>query len=538
MQIGDYIHYRYSNYRNAGLQFKSDNVKNTTSPNVTTKIFNNQRSQILNSLPKKDVASKNMIKTTLEAQLNFFFNSKNSSMINFGFSIEEQKQLEQAIIKIFEQAMASLDIDLSGVKINYGTLSAKGIQNVEISDKGQKVELGKVRKSPLGGKKGKVTKESAVYRRVLALVALRDSLSASNISSNFVDRVNALQKNYTGLIEELKQNIDAAGGVIKGVDAKGAAILQSKDFVITDANRDFINEINELIKLTKEITNIQITGLLGEYIPAISQYVANEVALKGVQECLNELNSLDFNIDIIKGKVTGQKRTRKVLRKEKFIQKTGNSSATDSQIGDVGIRTNYTQDKVDVILDLPDNKTINASMKNVNFAAARKMGRGINIFNGVSVLNFLQDYDIFTNHYLNIVANEMRDDPAPESLVQQAHEAAKLTIALHALTGGVWGQSAGGAIGKTAQAEILVINDNSSKYSQFKVYFMSDLIDKVEKNLDLIKVEGLQKTYVNKWVEVENSRFDNKAAFKRVSNILAQLHQEKLKVSISLDALV
>jgi hypothetical protein len=33
------------------------------------------------------------------------------------------------------------------------------------------------------------------------------------------------------------------------------------------------------------------------------------------------------------------------------------------------------------------------------------MGRGINIFSGTSSLNFLQDYPIFANHYLNITAN-------------------------------------------------------------------------------------------------------------------------------------
>jgi hypothetical protein len=44
----------------------------------------------------------------------------------------------------------------------------------------------------------------------------------------------------------------------------------------------FIQEINDLIKLTKKTTDTQVTGYLGEYIPAISQYVANMVAKKGV----------------------------------------------------------------------------------------------------------------------------------------------------------------------------------------------------------------------------------------------------------------
>ena len=124
-------------------------------------------------------------------------------------------------------------------------------------------------------------------------------------------------------------------------------------------------------------------------------------------------------------------------------------------------------------------------MKNINFAAAQSMGRGINIFSGTSSLNFLQDYPIFANHYLNITANlgRLAFDQAPSGLIKQAHEEMKMTIALHALTGNVWGQSAGGAIGKTAQAEILVVNDTSNKYGQFKVYFMSDILNTISKNL-------------------------------------------------------
>ena len=526
MQIGNYIHYRFSHYKTSGLNY---NGSSTPNPEI---VFQQQRTKLLSSLPDRK-ANKTAIKSTLEAQLNFFFNSNTADQtINLGFTPEEQQQLHNAVIKIFEQAMASLQIDLNGASIDYNNLSATGGGSVDVM--GEQVEFRNLRKNKLGGKKGKQTKESAVYRRILALKALRDSLAANQVSSNFIQRVNNLESQYEELINELSQSVGGESGIIRG---KGSAILKSKSMSIKE-HGTFIQEINDLIKLTKKTTDTQVTGYLGEYIPAISQYVANMVAEKGVQECLADLNNGNFNIDIITGRVVGDQRTRKVLQKSAVIGKKGNSSSTDAQIGDVNIRTNYTQDKVDVILDLPQNEKINASMKNINFAAAQSMGKGINIFSGTSSLNFLQDYPIFANHYLNITANlgRLAFDQAPSGLIKQAHEEMKMTIALHALTGNVWGQSAGGAIGKTAQAEILVVNDTSNKYGQFKVYFMSDILNAISKNLKLITIDGLSENNPNWWVG-ELGVNNNQAAFKRVANILAHLHTQKLKVSISFDAL-
>lgn len=527
MQIGNYVHYRFSNYWANGLNYENGS---TPDPEL---VFQNQRTKLLNSLPDRG-NYKATIKSTLEAQLNFFFNSNNAQSINLGFTQEEQQQLHNAVIKIFEQAMASLSVNLNDAKINYKNLHATGGQSIDLM--GESVEFGKMRKNKLGGKSGRSTKESSVYRRVSALIALRDSLANNDISSNFVNQVNLLEQNYGDLINELALSVGGNTGIIRG---QGSNILQSKSMSLnTQRKKDFITEINSLIQQTKKTTNTQITGYLGEYIPAISQYIFNQAAIKGVEECLAELSDANFNIDLIVNRVIGDKRTRKVLQKSTIIGKKGNTSSTDAQVGDVGIRTNYTQDKVDVVLDLPDNKTINASMKNINFAAAQRMGRGINIFSGVSILNFLQDYPIFTNHYLNITANlgRLAFDKAPNELIKKAHEEMKMTIALHALTGGVWGQSAGGSINKTAQAEILVINDTSKKYGQFQVYFMSDILNKIQSNLDLITIEGLNTTHSN-WWEGELGVKNNQLAFKRVANILVNLHSQKLKVSISFDTL-
>lgn len=527
MQIGNYVHYRFSNYRSFGLGFNSG-----TSPNPQ-KVFQTQRAKILNSLPKRQ--DKIGIRSTLEAQLNFFFNSNDTTQaINMGFTVDEQKQIHEAVIKLFQQAMAAINLNLDGANIDYNNLYATGGGTVDVM--GEAVEFNKMRKTKLGGKKGIMTKESAVYRRVLALISLRDQLAKENISSNFVARVNTLQTQYKDLIAELSASVDGEGGIIRG---KGSAILGSKNMAInTTEKRAFISEINELIQLTKKTADTQLIGYLGEYIPAISQYIANQVAIKGVKECLAELDSTDFNIDVITGMVVGDQRTRKVLQKSAVINKKGNQSATDAQVGDIKIRTNYTQDKVDVILDMPDNTKINASMKNVNFAAAQTLGKGINIFSGTSSLNFLQDYPSFANHYLNVTANlgRLAFDQAPASLIKAAHEEMKMTIALHALTGGVWGQSSGGAIAKTAQAEILVVNDTSKRQGQFKVYFMSDILDAITKNLDLIQIDGLTMNNPNWWVG-ELGVNNNQLAFKRVANVLAHLHGQKLKVSISFDAL-
>ena len=107
----------------------------------------------------------------------------------------------------------------------------------------------------------------------------------------------------------------------------------------------------------------------------------------------------------------------------------------------------------------------------------------------------------------------------------------KLTVLLKALAGGVAGRSADGQIGMSQEADLFIINDNS--VGRFRVYLIDDILNAVQANIDLLKTGGLDhlsklsNTYVGSRGDLNMGD-----ARVRISNLLAQLHQMELQVSI------
>ena len=240
-------------------------------------------------------------------------------------------------------------------------------------------------------------------------------------------------------------------------------------------------------------------------------------------------------MDIIKGRVIGDKRSYKTISRDKVIHKAENPTGTlESIIGPLSARTSYTQDKVDIVLTLPEGGVINASAKNIN-----RYANSIHILRGSSSLNFLQDYPVFANHYLNIVSTH-EDGLSPSGYaLDAAHDIMKLTIALHALTGGVWGMDKDKTkFSKSDSAEIFVINrSGGGQKGNFKIYFMSDILNKVANNLDLIEIKGYKTgSYNNSRMPPEDAP-NIKSAYARIAALLAELHKQQLEITISTKAL-
>ena len=537
MKVGDYIHYKFSNYRSYGTGFNSGSSSNINGA------FRAQKNAILNSLPKRSIGNKSMIKSTLEQQLNFFFSPNNNAVINTGYTPEETEKIRQLIIQICQSACSALNTN----SINWNTLDAFGANEATSQELKDFNKLKRGSGSHLAN-----TNKMAIYRRLKALIDHRDSLGEgiSSVDKDFIAGVNKLQNEYNAIIADLEASLTSSDGNIyirtgygSGAGMKTGGTFKASGSTSGQSHGDFMKAIQELMHQTKETTNVKLKGLLGEYVPTATQYVFQQVAKKGLQDCLADFNANpEIAIDIVNGKVIGQSRSRKTLDSSKVIGKRGLDSL-EATIGDIKTSVSATQDKVDVMLDIPGNQKINASMKNYRLGSGHS---SINVLKGTSSLKYLQQYPYFTNHYLNITANIGRDDPAPSSLVQQAHNTAKMTIILHALMGGVWGQQADGSFGNSAKAEIMVVNNSIGNVGNFKVYFMSDIIDAIVKNIELGKVDikGLNEPweYNNKWIVKQGTNprdrvKSNTLAFKRVANILGQLHTQQLAVSIDIQAL-
>lgn len=536
MKLGSYIHFGYHNYLANG-----DRAKGGSNPQILS-IVQAHQAALKKVLPAKNQQEKERIKSYLEEQLNFFF-APGNKVLELGYSVEDAEKIQQMILQVFDSIISQLGLNVGNTTINYSNLSARG-GGIKLNS-GEYIDFMRERKNKLGGKTGYRTTYSAIARRMESLITKRNSLlgATEGIDKEFVDKVNELEEEYSKLFKDIQSNLDKYGGIQTGFHKKGNVDTSNARgiFKMNEAQKNFVDKMQNAIDLTKQVTNDAIAGALGEYIPAITQYVYQQLEDEKIDELLNNFeNNFDCFIGEISGevkkKVVGQKTSRKALLKNKVSSKKDNNHATDAQIADVPIRTNYTQDKVDVELELPDHQKINASMKNVNLFAGN-----IKVLTGTSTLNFLQDYPGFGNYYLNVTANNGRfsNDSAPASEIQRAHDLAKLTIALHALIGGVWGEDKEtGLIGKTPAAEILVVNNTAGKTGNFKIYFMSDLLDKIEKNLDLVKIEGWDgvRTYDNTWLRPYSPNINS--ALARSAQVLAQLHTEQLKVSISPKTLI
>lgn len=523
MKAGDYIHYRYKNYSKFGLKVN----KGSDHPDPTG-IFNEQRALIINKAKSRYEGNKEGIRTELEKRLNLYFNLRTASgKLQFGWTDAQAANMESKIVQLFEEILESLGKQelLYGTKKNYSTLSAGSKDNLNLGD--SKNFFASRNKNKIGGEKSpgvskQFTKLFAVKDRIQELINLRDTLKndveASQVGQEFIDGVSAFEEKYRGIIKFVNEN----------------ASVQS-NYRISDLGVNFIQDLQKLMDLTRQVTNTAIEGYMGEYIPAITSEVYRRMESEGIEECLSYLESEHTTfIELIKGQVVGGKTSRKATSKSNFIENTTNKSkySTDTRLGKTDSHSGYTADKVDVHFELPSG-VINASMKNVNLSNQKK----INILSGSSTANFAQDYALFTNHYLNVTANIGRPDRPNSNVLMLAHNTFKLTLALHALMGGVIVQEKGASgLSRSESADVFIVNNNAQR-GQFKVYFISDIIQKVADDLTLLNIENFKDPtqYENIWLGSEQN--DISAGFARVGKILSQLHTQQLKMSISTSAL-
>lgn len=523
MKAGDYIHYRYKNYSKFGLKVN----KGSDHPDPTG-IFNEQRALIINKAKSRYEGNKESIRTELEKRLNLYFNLRTASgKLQFGWTDAQAANMESKIVQLFEEILESLGKQelLYGTKKNYSTLSAGSKDNLNLGD--SKNFFASRNKNKIGGEKSpgvskQFTKLFAVKDRIQELINLRDTLKndmeASQVGQEFIDGVSAFETKYEGIIKFVNEN----------------AGVQS-NYRISDLGVNFIQDLQKLMDLTRQVTNTAIEGYMGEYIPAITSEIYRRMESEGIEECLSYLEGEHTTfIELIKGQVVGGKTSRKATSKSNFIENTTNKSkySTDTRLGKTDSHSGYTADKVDVHFELPSG-VINASMKNVNLSNQKK----INILSGSSTANFTQDYALFTNHYLNVTANIGRPDRPNSNVLMLAHNTFKLTLALHALMGGVIVQEKGASgLSRSESADVFIVNNNAQR-GQFKVYFISDIIQKVADDLTLLNIENFKDPtqYENIWLGSEQN--DISAGFARVGKILSQLHTQQLKMSISTSAL-
>lgn len=538
IRMGDYIHWRYSSYVQNGLTINSGHgVKRAD----MIKIFQEQRQHALSLCPRQDMSQS---LKDLENKLNFFYGSKDGVVINTAFTEEQNAAIQAYMRQVIERTLNEMYPNLAQSAIaDYSNLGATKITGDTTSRTSK--DLSKRRSAVNFNRQGQTyTTYGALYKSIQALTEFRDVLGKNiktNVDQDLISKVDELSTKYENFITEVNSTVKS-DTKYSGKDSKKHISFSASK---TDANGnafmvgDFAREVQSLVDMTKQATSTALEGVLGEIAPAAIMEVwehFQQVAAEDLAEELANLNQQDIIVNLVKGQAKiAQQRTRKVTTANKIIAKKGLSGEMRAQVGNAKVSTTYTQDKVDIELNVGGGEIVNVSAKNINLNS----GYNISLLSGANLVNYLQDYPEFVNHYLNVTANAVENDPDPNDgyfsdrvahlgqPVIAARDSMKMTIALHALVGGVIGQAKGGGISRSAKAALFLVNDNST--GRFSVYSTYDLLEKIDKNLKYLKVEGIPDQWTNRWIGEERNLTN---AFARSASILAQMHETKLKVSL------
>ena len=511
-KIGDYIHYRYENYRRYGVSVDGPRGANAN------EVFQGH-AKVLKRLANQQRANKKQMLQDLEQQLNFFFNPKAYiKSVNADFTEEEIKNMQNAIKEIFADTVHKLNpnIDLDEYRLHYGTLNA-WVKEQTDSAKVQGV-------TGVGQGKTQNTWTTTVANRIKILIDhynyLQTVTDLTVADSAFLKQFEVFTgTTYKGTIKELEKELGPLDAYNLKPDKK-----HGRQFARA-GNESFLDELNNLLAQVKINTASHIKGMMAEYIPAITQYVlANKIEVT-TEDILNAF--------IPKDKLVGSSGSVQRLDTTAFIggikAQKENTTFKFGNKTEVQARVQATQDKVDVILDIPNSTgTINASVKNYNL----KKYDSITLQSGNRPLTyFIQDYPLFVNHYLNITAAHPEGKQAGGSNVSRAHNLMKLTIATHALAGAMRTTT-----GRQKTAEILIINDSST--GGFKVYYIADLISKLHDQMGSLNIEGYNNpVWENDYIG-ERRQNNMTSAYARIANLLAQVHQTNItKVSMSTNVL-
>lgn len=507
IKIGEYIHASYRNYEQYGIQKSQD-----TQPKVINidSVLKNQ----LDKLRKraKQLAfggNKEKLRKELETGLNFF--GPTGKIYDLGYTESEieamRRRYQQTVSKAAHTVASKIDWNTLSV---YGT----GVSNANLRQRVNELN------PKLIDKTNKYNKYTTIMSRLKTLQEIFKGINFRG--ANDKQLYAQVQEMYNYAETTLKKVADRNNGQI------------DVNFMRKGAQVSFWEEVNELIKRVRGVNNINAQGIVGEVAGAYSLNMYHSIIG-------NETQNLISPIVNVAQRIASKDRSTKVLKSNNFIVNS-NSGASSyftyfDETGKTTFKTHPTENKVDIEVELPELGKIDMSVKNVNL----QMDNNIKILSGTSILQRLQDYPDFTNHYLNITAKNLPpNENAETGDVIKANKVLKKTLLLHALIGDEWSIYEGQSMPvKNKSANTFVVNDNSKKQG-YKVYFMSDILNTVFDDNDdkYISLDNfsLSQRWNNNWQGAYNEP-NYSDAYKRILKMLMQLHSFKISVGLHKSAL-
>lgn len=493
-QLGNYIHYRVINYKNAGINHKGQKKGNTTA----TKALSEQHQHIKDRIKNLD-DRKEEIKL-INSKLNKLYESvQNPDSVTYKSLI---KQME----KDYASKLGNIDIQNLAVYSNEG-LKAKHSQVLS------KLDISKnqyaIMKSTLDKRLIQIKNIMQTLPESATKAELQKKVAESEMIIKTLKQVNQQERLH------LKQS-----GVAYSI-SQNAEELQRISFLL-----------NDCAALLAPSTLALQQGDLFEYLlallPAFFQKKADDVANQEVAKKLfknkvggDRTDKIQINVDFNEG----------------FIDKSVFSLQGYSETEPGVFMHSGSQDKIDVEF-IWNNLVYPISAKNT------KSLSDVKVVSSQSLLYLMQgEKTNFLNHFLNLTADHPEDHQGSKYLPSQStinryKQMMQTTILSKVISGQTFG--------KTRIAEILVVND--AKTGKYYVFSIKKILKKIVNNaynqsigktemVEEVKTEGGGKvTTHTKVTGSYNFRNDwtDSGAPTRIAKLLMDVHKQKISAAINI----
>lgn len=329
----------------------------------------------------------------------------------------------------------------------------------------------------------------------------------TQIAANTTVIENAQLQSYANQLEKIINNLGKDDNLIKEIEEVKILINNIRNITEEKINfNDYKNlktNLNKAFKLAK--FNKRILGDAFEIWLSAANVYANEQ----IEEIGDDLVSDLFKkIDL---GVSGGGTTKSIIKLSDMSTDYVNTEKIKKTLIDMKWSLNdeldavvkSSQQKVDLTFNW-NGKELAISAKNYGL---RNETNAIHLLGGTSLLQILTSCSInYANHYLNIAGTG-------DSALQEARNNLKTVILAKALTGQ--------DLKEAGLADTFVINARSKKH--IYVFTMKDIFDAYKQNPEKINV-GNDLIVKQSWSD---------SAQNRITNLLASLHAQKLRVSIS-----
>ena len=465
-----YLHSIAQNYKKYGILPPGDQGKSPTVQQIYSQQKENLKSQISKLRGSEQEAT----------ELTEFFNAaKKGGTVKGGLTAEQKRMILDAIQeKVGVEVTETLNVSDKDRNAN-----ARLKQNFDRH----------IKKFITPSSKEKSVSVKEVDRM---METLRQALSNSKDHSRYKKFSQALKR-----LEQMQKQLQTK----KYGSGQGYIIANKED-------KDFIKLLNSLY------TNITLgaisnkIGDIGELYGAAAAYVFYHQKAKNTNEILEQF---------LKGFQSGQSKIVGADKSAAYYEDEdafgpGGVQVKDADGNNIGYRLNYTQDKVDFQIDVPDQGLITFSAKNYADTSILTILSG-NLYpileeNKPMLYHLMNLLTVYNDGYSNIGSQDYKD----------MYEVAKLTVGIKALIGGVRALSQDNQLIHTATADYFLINNNKTGHT--KVYQMKQICEKIEDQLNLIIMEP---------DSLAQQRPIQETNFKaRFSNAHVSLHLGELKKTI------